>query len=131
MSDRKPPPLETYLAARTAEMLALPQMACRRRDCRRRNECYWHFNANGEPCCLNNLNAGQRRAFDELYDQARRIRDHGGWNERLMYASRYPIRRALEDAGLDIANTMIHKSDRKRWNAFRRKREALAPEEPD
>ncbi|MBP2559113.1 hypothetical protein J2857_001864 [Neorhizobium galegae] len=131
MSDKKPPPIETYLAARTAEMLALPYLACRRRDCRRLQTCYWRFNATGEPCCLQNLDAGQRRVFDELYDQARRIRDHGGWNARLMYASRYPVRRALEDAGLEIAGTMVHNGDRKRWNAFRRKRAALTPEELD
>ncbi len=82
MSDSKPPPvqttIETALASRTAEMLALPHMVCRRRGCRRRNACWWHFKANGEPCCLRNLTAEQRRLFDQVYDMARVARDQLG-----------------------------------------------------
>ena len=44
--------VHTKLMAHTAEMLALPHFACRRRDCRRRNACFWHFKGSGEPCCL-------------------------------------------------------------------------------
>ncbi|KAA9387065.1 hypothetical protein [Neorhizobium galegae] len=122
------PPIETYLAARTAEMLALPHMACRRRSCRRRNACYWHFKSNNEPCCLQNLDAAQRQVFDAVYDEARGARDHLGRNG-LMFASRRPGLRALEDAGVEIARTAVSKTDRKRWNAYRRKREKLPPPE--
>ena len=47
--------VQTRLMVHTAEMLALPHLVCRRRDCRRRNACHWHFSGNGEPCCLRNL----------------------------------------------------------------------------
>ncbi|URK87567.1 hypothetical protein LP421_06195 [Rhizobium sp. RCAM05350] len=57
-----PLPVQTRLMVHTAEMLALPHLVCRRRDCRRRNACHWHFSGNGEPCCLRNLTAAQRRS---------------------------------------------------------------------
>jgi hypothetical protein len=119
-----PLPVHTKLMAHTAEMLALPHLACRRRDCRRKNACYWHFRASGEPCCLRNLDAEQRRLFDELYEQALLIREHGG-HQGLMYAWRDPEQRPLQDTGVDIARATIPARDKRRFDAFRRDRERI------
>lgn len=122
-------PVHTRLMTRTAEMLALPHLACRRRDCRRRNACHWHFKASGEPCCLRNLDPEQRRLFDELYEQALLIRDNGG-RHGLMYAWGNPVHRPLQDAGVDIARTVIPARDKPRFDAFRRDREQITPPGP-
>ncbi len=125
----EPLPVDTKLMTHTAEMLALPHLACRRRDCRRRNACHWHFKASGEPCCLRNLTDDQRRLFDELYDQALRIREHGG-HQGLMYVWGNPMQRALQDAGVEIARTVIPPRDKRRFDAFRRDRERIDPPLP-
>ena len=59
---QEPPALDRHLLARTAEMLALPERICRRRECRRRHRCIWFFRATQQPCCLANLDAGQTEA---------------------------------------------------------------------
>jgi hypothetical protein len=121
-----PLPVYTDLMARTAEMLALPHLVCRRRDCRRRNSCYWHFSESGEPCCLRNLTVGQRRLFDELYEQAIQICKHGGYSG-LMYNWGGAVQRALQDAGVEIARTVVPAPDKRRFDAFRRDRERIDP----
>jgi hypothetical protein len=75
---REKPPINTNLATRTAEAMALPLMVCRHRDCRRGQRCRWYFKATGEPCCLRNLDAGQRAIFDRLYEDARFAREFLG-----------------------------------------------------
>ena len=117
--------VHTKLMAHTAEMLALPHFACRRRDCRRRNACFWHFKGSGEPCCLRNLAPAQRRLFDDLYEQALLVREHGGRNG-LMYAWGNAEHRPLQDAGVEIARTIIPPHDKRRFDTFRRDRENLS-----
>lgn len=121
-----PLPVYTKLMARTAEMLALPHLTCRRRGCRRKNSCYWHFPGSGEPCCLRNLTAGQRRLFDELYEQAIQICKHGG-HSGLMYNWGGAAERPLQDAGVEIARTIVPARDKRRFDAFRRDRERIDP----
>ena len=124
MPDEKPLPVDTSLMARTAEMLALPHLACRRRECRRKNRCSWYFSQSGEPCCLRNLTAGQRRLFDELYEPAIKICSDGGicgmmynWGDFLL--------RPLQDAGVEIARAIIPPRYKRDFDAFRRKRERI------
>ena len=115
--------VHTKLMAHTAEMLALPHLACRRRDCRRRNACFWHFKGSGEPCCLRNLTAGQRRLFDELYEHVLRVRRHGGYQSPLLVTWDDAEERSLEDAGIEIARANVPPGDKRRFDAFRRDRE--------
>ncbi|WP_455271350.1 hypothetical protein [Rhizobium herbae] len=116
--------VQTRLMVHTAEMLALPHLVCRRRDCRRRNACHWHFSGNGEPCCLRNLTAAQRQIFNEFYQQAQIILEHGG-HHGLTYTWGNPEQRALFDAGVDIARTAVPPFDKRRFDAFRRDREKI------
>src|SRR3546814_7006711 len=109
MSETSQPAINTHIAQRTAEMLAMPGMVCQRRDCRRKNACRWYFGVGGEPCCLRNLSPRQRALFDALYREALRTRDYGVLGST-MCAARDPQQRALQDAGVEIARTAIHAS---------------------
>jgi len=125
----EPLPVYTRLMARTAEMLALPHLACRSGVCRRKNACHWHFTGSREPCCLRNLTAGQRRLFDELYEQAIEICRHGSyWG--LLYDYGDDLKKPLQDAGIEIARTIVPASDKRRFDAFRRKRARTDPPGP-
>ena len=121
------PPMDVALASRTAELLALPQMVCRRRDCRRRNKCFWRFTAIREPCCLRNLTPEQRRVFDAVYLEARGALHCLGRFD-MMFLSPQPFYREYENAAVEIARNMRN-WDYKRWNAAWRKRERLMAEE--
>lgn len=101
------PPPDRHLLARTAEMLALPQRVCRRRDCRRKGRCAWFFKATQAPCCLANLDAEQRRLFDEVVAIARDVRDYGNSWSKLSFASPCRETRALQDAAVEIARPLM------------------------
>ncbi|MGK6313822.1 hypothetical protein [Neorhizobium sp. DT-125] len=120
------PPIKTYLAARTAEMLALPHMVCRRRDCRRRNSCYWHFKSSNEPCCLLNLTAEQRKLFDTVYERARFAEGFLG-SDSHFFEARDGERRMLDDVAIEIARTSPDRWRPEIWDAARRKREKRLP----
>ncbi len=124
-----PLPVHTRLMARTAEMLAMPHLACRRRDCRRKNTCFWHFKNSGEPCCLHNLTAAQREIFDEFYRQALIILEHGG-HQGLTYTWGNPGKRAFLDVCVELARTAVPPHDKRRFDAFRRDRETIPPRTP-
>jgi hypothetical protein len=117
-------PVYTRLMARTAEMLAMPHLACHHRDCRRKNARRWHFETSGKPSCLRNLSAEQRQIFDEFYAQTLIIIEHGG-HHGLTYAWGDADQRALFDACVEIARTAIPPSDKRRFDAFRRDREKI------
>ena len=121
--------IRTFLMTRTAEMLAMPQLACRRRDCRRKNGCRWHFTNSGEPCCLRNLTAAQRRIFDEFYQQTQIILEHRG-HQGLTYTWGNAEQRALFDAAVEIARTAVPPHDKRRFDAFRRDREKIPARTP-
>ena len=101
------PPLDHALLARTAEILALPERICRRRECRRRHRCSWFFRDIGQPCCLANLDAGQRRLFDELAETVRDARDFGRWDSKVKMTSSYRETRALQDAAVEAARPLV------------------------
>ena len=124
-----PLPVHTRLMARTAEMLAMPHLACHRRNCRRKNACDRYFKATREPCCLRNLTTAQRQIFDEFYGQALIILEHGG-HQGLTYAWGDPMQRALLDAAVEIARTAVPPHDKRRFDAFRRERENIPARTP-
>ena len=103
----EPPPLDRHLLARTAEMLALPERICRHRDCRRRHRCTWFFRETQQPCCLANLDAGQRRLFEELAETVRDARDFGRWDSKIRMTSPYRETRALQDAAVEAARPLV------------------------
>ncbi|MGK9055133.1 hypothetical protein [Neorhizobium petrolearium] len=117
-------PMDTGLAARTAEILAVPHMVCRRRDCRRRNACRWHFKSNREPCCLRNLTAEQRQVFDAVYEEARFAEGFLGSGSHF-FEARDGERRMLDDVAIEIARTSPSRWRPEIWDAARRKREKL------
>lgn len=126
MSDSQPPKIDSTLAARVAEHFGLPAWLCQRRQCRRKGRCGWIFPSTGEPCCLRNLVPEQRRMFDQLYKTTRAARSHLG-HVGLMYASRSAAWRDLEDAAVALAQPLVPRADRRRWNDARRMRDALPP----
>ena len=82
----------------TAEMLALPQIACGNRDCRRAAACRYVSCDSGAPDCLGRLTATEREAFDRLFALVVKIADmiHVGM------PSRDAGERALEEAAIEI-----------------------------
>jgi len=126
MSTEKPP-FETWLAARTAEMLALPHLICCRRACRRKNKCHWWFRGNSEPCCLQNLTAAQRRVFDAVYKRAHFAQGFLGSHSEY-FRARDEAQRFEDDMAIDIARTSPIRWNPKKWDAKRRERERRADE---
>ncbi|HEX5935283.1 MAG TPA: hypothetical protein VFY63_14060 [Pseudorhizobium sp.] len=122
MSDTKPPAIDTRLAARTAEALALPHLVCRRRGCRRKNRCLWCFRSTGERCCMQNLTAEQRRIFDVVYHAAHFAKGFLGTDPH-HFEAREGRQRALDDMAIAIARTSPERWNRKEWDAARRERE--------
>ena len=120
-----PDRINTRLATRTAEMLALPHQVCRRRDCRRNNACSWHRNANGEPCCLINLTAEQRAIFDDVYRAARFAQGFLGTNPEYFQAQAGE-QRELVDLAIAIARKSRDRFNRAKWDAAWRARERQA-----
>ncbi|MDX3925320.1 MAG: hypothetical protein QHC90_05845 [Shinella sp.] len=128
MPDPNPLPVNTELMARCADMLAMPQLACRRRSCKRGKKCGWRFPASGEPCCLANFDGAQRAAFDALYAEALAVRRQAisSWYV-LDIASPDPERRALQDAAVEIMRTRLEGKALPRFDKWRRKRERNCP----
>ncbi|MBO0141675.1 hypothetical protein JZX87_10945 [Agrobacterium sp. Ap1] len=119
---REKPPIDTRLAARTAEAMALPLMVCRHRNCRRGQRCRWFFKATNEPCCLRNLDPGQRAIFDFLYEDARFTREFLGW-EGPFFEDQSGPQRMRDDLAIAIARNVANRYLAKRWDATRRARE--------
>lgn len=119
---REKPPIDTHLAARTAEAMALPLMLCRHRDCRRGQRCRWYFKASGEPCCLRNLDLGQRAIFDRLYEDARFAKEFLGW-EGPFFEDQSGPQRLRDDLAIAIARNVANRYLAQRWDATRRARE--------
>lgn len=129
MTARKPP--DSPLLARTAEMLALPQFVCRRRDCRRNGRCSWLFRSTGEPCCLANLDAEQRGHFDAFAKLVRDARDFGSWNSKIIFASPWRETRALQDAAVEAARPLVSRAARRCFRAFEAMRARQPPPKYD
>ena len=106
MTDPTSLPVDTRLMSRCAEMLALPHAVCRRRQCHRRNTCYWHFNS-GEPCCLSNLTGPQRATFDALYSELLAVIRRYQSGHAPDFTSPDPERRALQDAAAEIIRALL------------------------
>ena len=119
--------LDAALLARTAEMLALPELACRRRDCRRRRRCTWIFRDTRQPCCLANLDAAQRALFDQLAETVRDVRDYGGRDSKLVFASAWREERALQDAAVEVARPLLPRSQLRPFRAFAANRDEQPP----
>lgn len=121
------PPLDRHLLARTAEMLALPWRVCRRRDCRRRGRCGWFFRDTQQPCCLANLDAGQRALFDAFAEEVRDMRDYGRLSSRLAFASCFRETRAAQDAAEEVARSLKAGTALREFRAFAAMRAAQPP----
>ena len=132
MSDRsRLPPLDATLLARTAEMLALPERVCRRRSCRRQKGCAWIFHKTQQPCCLANLDAGQRALFDALAEQVRDARDYGRRDGPLSFASPWRDNRALQDAAVEITRPLLRGERLREFRRFAGIREKRPPADRD
>lgn len=89
----------------TAEMLALPQMVCDKRRCRRYRRCEFRNSESGARWCLGYLTPEQRADWDELREIAVKIADaircrEPHWDPRI---------RALEEAAIEIVrNVVLH-----------------------
>jgi hypothetical protein len=90
------------LARRTAEMLALPEMVCGQRQCRRHRRCEFFDETSGERWCLHFLDPEARAAWDELHAIVIKIADL----VHLKEPSRDPRRRELEEAAIEIVKAV-------------------------
>ena len=131
MTARTTPPPDQPLMARTAEMLALPQTVCRRRACRRNGRCSWFHAKSQAPCCLANLDAEQRRLFDQLLKLVRDARDFGSYAGKIVFASPWRGERELQDAAVEAARPLVAKRARRAFRAFERMRDRQAPPKYD
>jgi hypothetical protein len=106
MPETEATPLSTnhrILLKATAGALALPEMLCLFRRCRRGRACRVRSLDTSEPCCLSRLWPWQRALFDELYGIARNIHD-GRQSSR---PSEDPERRELEEAAIAIVRASL------------------------
>lgn len=117
--------------ARAAEMLALPQFVCRRRDCRRKQKCAWYFKKSGEPCCLANLDAGQRQAFDDMAGRVAKA----WWSMHLFFrdpmTSYFREERVLEDAAVEAIRPLVRPADMPAYRYLQRRRAKEPPPHRD
>jgi hypothetical protein len=107
----------------TAEMLAMPQLACRLKDCRRKRRCDRVITSTRDAACVHFLPPAQRAVFDTLYKTVILIAD----DIPDAYPARDPEKRALEEAAIEIIRAtrirrprMARKFDE--WLALYRKR---------
>ncbi|WP_313200221.1 hypothetical protein [Rhizobium sp.] len=121
MSDSKPP-LDAHLAMCTADVMAMPQMVCRRHSCRRGQRCRWYFETSREPCCLRNLDPGQRAIFDQIYQAAHFAKGFLGSDGPFFEALSGP-ERLSDDLSIAIARNVAHRWMVERWDKARRARE--------
>jgi hypothetical protein len=106
MSKAKPAPRSMnhqFLLEATAEMLAMPEMICRHRRCRRMHQCHYHSLDTAEPSCLLTLYPWARALFDELFAIVRDIHDA----KQSPYPSRDPERRELEEAAITVVRASL------------------------
>lgn len=109
------PPVDTRLATRVAEMLAMPHLVCGRRDCRRDNACEHYYPDTGLPACVRDLFEEERPVFDALYADALLVREH--WRGLdLMPAD--AEQRELRDAAFAVVRADLPRKD---WRAFARR----------
>lgn len=120
------PPLDQALLARTAEMLALPSRACCVHACRREHLCLFFYKADQHPCCLDNLDAEQRRLFDDFAELVRDVRDYSHPASKVLFASRWRGEREMEDAAVAVARSLLAGPRLRSFRAF----EALRAKEP-
>ncbi|TCR83873.1 hypothetical protein [Rhizobium sp. BK376] len=59
-----------WLEKRVAEMMAVPQLRCFRRRCRRNGRCGFIVTQDKSPACLRNLTEQEHAAYVELLGQA-------------------------------------------------------------
>lgn len=90
------------LARRTAEMLALPEMVCDKRLCRRTHTCEFFDKKSGKRWCLRRLDPEARAAWDELHAIVIRIADI----VHAMEPSRDTRLRELEEAAIEIVRAV-------------------------
>ncbi|MDB5554105.1 MAG: hypothetical protein JWL86_4089 [Rhizobium sp.] len=96
-------PLErARLARRTVEMLAMPELVCEKRLCRRSHVCEFFDSKSGERWCLRHLDPEARAAWDELHAIVIKIADQVHNKE----PSRDPRRRELEEAAIEIVGAV-------------------------
>ena len=107
----------------TAEMLAMPQLVCHRKNCRRKRCCNRVITSTRDAACVHFLPPAQRAVFDELYRTVILFAD----DIADAYPSRDPEKRALEEAAIEIIRAtrtrrprMARKFDE--WLALYRKR---------
>jgi hypothetical protein len=63
------PPLSLNLARRTADLLRIPHLVCRKRSCRRAGFCRWAGRETNLPYCLRNLDMNQLGLFMLRYEE--------------------------------------------------------------
>jgi len=107
----------------TAEMLAMPQLVCRLKDCRRKRRCNRVMTSTHDAACVHFLPPAQRAVFDALYRTVILIAD----DIPDACPARDPEQRALEEAAIEIIRAtrrgrprMARKFDD--WLALYRKR---------
>ena len=107
----------------TADMLAMPQLVCHRKNCHRKRRCDRVMTRTCDPACVHSLPPAQRAVFDALYRTVILIAD----DISDAYPSRDPEKRALEEAAIEIIRAtrtrrphMARKFDE--WLALYRKR---------
>ncbi|CAN7607958.1 hypothetical protein [Rhizobium sp. LjRoot254] len=96
-------PLErARLARRTVEMLAMPELVCEKRVCRRSHICEFFDSKSGERWCLRHLDPEARAVWDELHAIVIKIADQVHVRE----PSRDPRLRELEEAAIEIVKAV-------------------------
>ena len=81
----------------TADMLAMPQLVCHRKNCHRKRRCDRVMTRTCDPACVHSLPPAQRAVFDALYRTVILIAD----DISDAYPSRDPEKRALEEAAIE------------------------------
>ncbi|MBX9458488.1 MAG: hypothetical protein KL863_21965 [Rhizobium sp.] len=97
------PEERTLLLHSTAEALALPQMVCGRRICRRGHRCTYVAVDESLPACLSDLSVEQHAAFDALFALVARIAE--GWDRAR--PSSDPTRRTEEILAIRIVQCSL------------------------
>jgi len=82
----------------TAEMLAMPERACRLRNCRRKRRCSRIMTRTRDAVCVHRLPPAQHAVFEELYEKVILIAD----DIPDAVPAPDPEARALEEAAIEI-----------------------------
>lgn len=108
------------IARRVAEMLALPHMVCHRRRCRRNGQCWYHFTASKQPCCLDNLNAKKRAIFEDLRADTEHVASQ--WGSLMLPHGTSSVTKEVRELAIDIVYRLVGTANRGRFTEWRRKR---------